>query len=453
MAAISRNDVRELGGKGAMLTALRDELPQLPIPEFIIKPVGGSMPNIPFDGSYMVRSSSPHEDGIESIIEGKKLASFAGLFQSEKVTDKEDIKYAINRIEGLASSDDIKQYAKNHGVDLTNNIATIIQKYSSNWFNGTITRHPGDEDTLLIYVTSAKGVAKMTSSMIYSERMSKLLPIDNMIYPEVKSLKSEIKEVIEWYKLMEHSSVLRPEFSYQVEFNLNPVAILQARPFRRKESADFELPKIDAEIPHARTGIAFGVTPEEGVSLPVIRSFDAGDAAYLCKDALYGKMGEAHPAIYYNPSLALPIETLKSINRRICSIGESAEIIRHYLCAQRDYDIGAPYCFAIDKLRNSGPLDLELTNMHTFVDFERYGIMTHDGFRMLQDTKVGLLFDRIGPYKIYKQPIWEINNFSQVRVYSNGRSGRLVQEKFFDQEEGVKNREEFNALRQSQRNR
>jgi len=430
MTHISKLDVAKLGGKGAMLLYLQDKgIPN--IPEFTIKKVGEETPNVSFEGSYIVRSSSPNEDGILDLQEGKKPASFAGLFHSEDCRDKDNLESAIRNVENSTTKQAVKKYAENHNVDLTKDMAVIIQKHSGSKYRGSITRHPNNEDEIILQISEGRGIGRFSHDVYYSEEIERLFgDIDSRNLLKNKS--EEIEEIVNQYKEIE--KCLDKNYSYQVEFGLEPTAIYQARPFKKKEVADFELPKIKGKV-HEKTS-AIGITPESGISLPVFRLFDVFHHRKITDDFFSQK--KYHPSVWQYPSIALPFSHLKYAREFGNFILKEEDVLKR-VCIERDSELNEPYCFAIDKLPGGADIakeigrdnifDVYLKNMKAFVDFDSYGVMEHDGFRILQDAKVSLLFPR-SMFVREGNKIFNINNWSTVRIYSNGKQGMLVQEKF-----------------------
>jgi len=113
---LSQENISKYGGKAAILNYVKEKLPHLNIPNYVVKEKESKLSSIVSDFNEMVkpvivRSSSPFEYG-----------DFEGIFDSIKnVTTKEDLKRAIQEVEQSTNSERANKYAKQNNFQIDNN--------------------------------------------------------------------------------------------------------------------------------------------------------------------------------------------------------------------------------------------------------------------------------------------------------------------------------------------
>src|SRR3990167_8490614 len=96
---LPQQDVQKYGGKAAILNHIRERLPDMPIPRYVVKEAGDSAYHsksefIQLRKPCIVRSSSPHEYG-----------DFEGIFETvHDVHNYDALVRAVNTVERSATS-------------------------------------------------------------------------------------------------------------------------------------------------------------------------------------------------------------------------------------------------------------------------------------------------------------------------------------------------------------
>src|SRR3989344_485650 len=137
--------IEQYGGKGAILNHIRDELPDMAIPPYVVKQQGQWLWSIrkelrELKRPLIVRSSSPHEYG-----------DFEGIFESvPDVNDKYSLRRAIERVERSTISERARIYVRQNGFNISRQIHTIIQEQHEAEYQGVMMRHPNNPDLIFI---------------------------------------------------------------------------------------------------------------------------------------------------------------------------------------------------------------------------------------------------------------------------------------------------------------
>ena len=80
------------------------------------------------------------------------------------------------------------------------------------------------------------------------------------------------RALIDMYKKIEQSGHLESNIAYHVEFGLFPLRFFQVRPFKKFEFAGFDTRDIPKGKPHLRLQDIVGITPKDGIDLPMGRA-------------------------------------------------------------------------------------------------------------------------------------------------------------------------------------
>ncbi|MCK5474255.1 MAG: hypothetical protein KAI53_02515, partial [Candidatus Aenigmarchaeota archaeon] len=274
------SEIKRYGGKGAIINHVAANIPEMHIPRYIIKRQEDSFDGIIPEFNSMkkpviVRSSSPHEYG-----------DYEGIFDSLKgITDEYSLIRAIEQIEASAKSEHAKRYAEINSFPLDDTIHAIIQEQSDSRYCGAMMRHPNNPDLIFMSLYLSEFDIGFDNRQRYF----------NYLFDEQKNTKrkniyfttnSDFSEntarfLAEKYRQIEALTDSANGYSLFVEFGLKPFQFYQARPFKKIETADFELPKILESKDSLSTKLVFGITPEDGIVLPVIRSIGYMEAKLL----------------------------------------------------------------------------------------------------------------------------------------------------------------------------
>jgi len=328
-------------GKGISLEYITNNLPHIPIPEFIRVPPDLKRKKIfrkkefPDDGRVLrklakkigypliVRSDSKYEAGL-----GR---TFPGMFNSIAIADVFD-RYTLEKKVEQVRNDwkigPINRYAEIRGIKLDElPIDIILQKYIKSEARAIITKHPHMDGAYFLDFN----VEHEYIGPNYYEKIGSIHHLDSspkralMVHKDgpgrrnstithllANGIVRELEEVFNHIQEIEALEGFPDNIAYQAEITLLPYSFVQWREFRLIEKADFKVddvaPKNDA-IYHS--DLVLGITPKEGVELvhypegvPVDRkdniafSYFKGMKYHFTHDNI----------VYLQPSLLLPMD-------------------------------------------------------------------------------------------------------------------------------------------------
>lgn len=420
-------EIQQYGGKAAILNHVRDKLPHMPILNYIVRQDGSSLGSIlPYFQKMrkpiIVRSSSPYEYG-----------DFEGIFDSVRdVYDENSLKAAIEKVEKSATSERTTEYARQNGFKIDFHIHTIIQEQSDSQYCGAMMRHPNNPN--LIFITYFSGWGKNTRNykyFLFNEDGNEHEMKEFMI-GEFSSIDEEdAKFLVEKYKEVESLSDIGNDYALFMEFGFKPFAFYQARPFKKIQVADFELPNIhDGTI--LRSDLCFGITSKDGIVYPVVRSIDTETGYVIVNHIIENERGlsSQKPEVEFDGiEYRLKLGLMNSLYASMFLHKDAIELIRETIRLYNlDVDALAqsPYCFMIPSAqREEYDVDLSVPNMKALVLGEPQNFLVHNLMRLIKkaDVSIGagiLLFD-----DIYQNTI---SLKDKVRIISNGKEAVVMKE-------------------------
>lgn len=280
---LPQSDIQQYGGKAAILNHIRENVADHHIPRYVVLEHGQPVASIKryFDAlrkPVMARSSSPYE-----------YENFEGIFHSDHgIRDYASLEVAVGNVRRSATSERAQTYATQHGFSIDEQMHVIVQEQSRSKFQGAMMRHPNNPDLLCITLYDAKpyreaNVHDGCERILYNTRTKQregreaFLPTDNKVDCDALTL-SVAEELAERYRALESLDAIASGYALFVEFGWNPYALYQVRPFKPFAIADFDLPSVKHEKPLIRTDFPFGITPPDGIVLPVLRTIGRPEA-------------------------------------------------------------------------------------------------------------------------------------------------------------------------------
>lgn len=131
---------------------------------------------------------------------------------------------------------------------------------------GNIVEHPNRPG---VYIISYFGRLAMSYTCTYNEHTDH----EEVLYYSTKP-QIETQGVVKAYQVIKNSGLVKPDHSFQMEFVEGgfeqPFYVTQVRAFVPFQRADFELPE-------GHKSLVIGVTPPEGIQLPLFHSPDGLD--------------------------------------------------------------------------------------------------------------------------------------------------------------------------------
>ncbi|MBT4376631.1 hypothetical protein HOD29_04620 [archaeon] len=285
-----------------------------------------------------------------------------------------DLEEAIDEIEFVVASEDVKRHSKDWEQSYTPEVHILMQEQSGP-IAGSMIRHPHDKDQLRIqYRDRGDEATPVSSSFVFGK--------DHFYNDSWLGISDKkINELIEMYEKLENSGILDNNWSYQIEFGLNPLFFYQARPFKKFEKAgDFKIPRrLDSDFPYIHGNDSFGVTSEKGLNLPFVFA-ESVDVASI------------------NPSL---------------------------------FDKEEPYALSLfDRLTDTPSIENNFGNLKFFDSrAQGHNSLFHGNYRLMKKAD----FSLIAPYisNVDNMSREEIaKEFETSRFFSNGLEGIVVPEKY-----------------------
>lgn len=272
-------DVARYGAKGASLKHIRDSDPSIPIEPFVLVPVGEDWRTYHDEirklGRSLVRSSSPVEDG--------ERLSFAGLFATTPFLGEGSVEDVL----GSAWGEDALTYASHHGVTLFPEMGLVFHAESGSQWNWGMLRHPHRPEIVFIQGRPVCDTSRYSENLVLDERTGELQEVNmwaqsvnNPQRREPEQMPDGILQALEAYRKIEALPGFRTGHTYHMEFGTHPFSVYQFRPFRKQEIAQWELDVKSAWQDDGMLndyGLAFGITPPEGIELTVARAFAVRD--------------------------------------------------------------------------------------------------------------------------------------------------------------------------------
>jgi hypothetical protein len=406
-------DIQQYGGKGAILNHIRDNAPDIPIPDYVIKKQGQWLWSIRKELNILqrpliVRSSSPYE-----------YSDFEGIFDSiTDVESKLDLREAIKRVEESATTKRAKKYAEQRSFDIGNKIHTIIQEQMGCKFKGAMIRHPNNPD--LIFMNCYNGKSNNRDHYHYLFNTKTRREEENDIFLSLGISDDTACFLADAYERIEELKEIAEEETLYVEFGLNPFFVFQARPSGKIETADFEVPEADDSM--LSTDLVFGITPQEGIVYPVLRSISYFESVKEAR-ALYKKYfdGSSESVLHLGQLDQILTEGLLDwADHRSINIPTVIQNHNEYV----DSQLGGHCLMMTYTGREKYDLDLSVPHMKAMITGGMQGFLTHDVMRLLKTADVTMGVNSLLSKDFYRN----MPSGTEIRIISNGKRAIAMRE-------------------------
>lgn len=205
----------------------------------------------------IVRGTHPNDhEGLVDILRTKK-----------DIETRFDLQYAIESIRENAQSEAVFSYNKYEGQDYDGKVAVMIQPMNHSLKRGSLVEHPHKRETYLIDLVDESYEIPTIERVVVN---GDLIDVSRIMHPPTDET---VMKIVELYRRVRDSGFIPEDKSFQMEYGLNycyndkdEVIFYQARPFKKFEKALFRLDKPVREYD------CFGITPEEGLVLDVVRT-------------------------------------------------------------------------------------------------------------------------------------------------------------------------------------
>jgi hypothetical protein len=241
----------------------------------------------------------------------------------------------------------------------------------------------------------------------------------------------DAKFLVEQYKRIEELKDIAPEHALFVEFGLDPFVLYQARPFKKKQTAEFKVPKLKGgENSSFWSDFAFGTTPPEGIVLPVARSFGCSCALGLMANL---SNGEKERFQFSDYEFELQNNLTNFGYLQLFKDTSDEKILKKYIPnALRGWhaDIEAdkePYCLAITSAgRDTYDTDLSVPNMKALFIGQTNTFLVHNLMRLLKRAEITVGY---GPSLVSSNFFKGLKSLEdKVRIISNGKEAVIMKE-------------------------
>ncbi len=418
-------EIQRYGGKAAILNHIKYQLPDMPIPPYVVKEYGDPLETIVADFQSMqkpviVRSSSPHEYG-----------DFEGIFDSVgDVEDKMFLESAIRQVERSATSERAREYAEQNGFSIDEKMHVIIQEQSPSYYCGAMMRHPNNPD--LIYIVL--GAGKMEYNRVVFDTRTNTQVYNRAIFSLEMPL-GDARFLVDKYIELESLSELSDGKVMYVEFGFEPFFLYQDRPFKAIETADFDLPDMEEDRKNVlTTDLAFGITPPEGIVLPVLRSFGSTEAGSVMLDspALMGTSNDKESNIYFGAHEGQLLHDMMTAGnmkmmREVGSIDYLNNSIRDHNL-RTDAALGDSYCLMTSSAHRDGyDVDLSVPGMNSLIIGGMNEFLIHGLMRLIKKAEVTMAFSYT---RLFMSEFFRSTKSieDRVRIISNGKGAVALRE-------------------------
>ncbi len=208
------------------------------------------------------------EDG-RFIVRGSHWMDFQGLVDVLDTQVGEDPGYLARDVQEYAKLPYIVAYGRYENPAYNGRICVGIQPYLY-CQRGSIVEHPNIPNQYVVSVVEPDYEPGSDSALtvLYGMEENDCHRISGDLEMAGGTYEERIKEIVEMYRQVDDSGLVRPGYSFQMEF-LNAseqIYVAQVRAFKKKEEAKFELDGDDR--------LVFGITSPKGMVLPVYLSPD-----------------------------------------------------------------------------------------------------------------------------------------------------------------------------------
>lgn len=288
--------VDQYGAKAGILLYVAHELPHIPQAPMIVSEPGESTGDLlrradetglawprlfrssaiaeldGYEGAFPTEVIGPYEEGHERI---KWNHNNHSIYRNEEYF-QQGLRDTVDRIKH--SPQHIKSRGKEKDQGLPDEINVIVAEQSPSRYGGTYIRLPGQEGIHLISASDLDSWEKARDREDYlyqpSTGVTILRDADHFSLETTETVQSDLETVLSWHDQIAHLPEMDPNWSYQIEFGLNPPCLYQVRPFKPNTTESFTFNTFEFEGTE-NTHVVIGTTPPEGIVVkPIIYPSD-----------------------------------------------------------------------------------------------------------------------------------------------------------------------------------
>lgn len=281
--------VTRFGAKAGLLMYVARELPNIPQAKMVVSTTGEPAQRlltraneagigwprlfrssavaelVGYEGDFLTEEVKGYEEGHAPIAWNELNSSMYGSPAFFQV----GIENIVERVKKSARRFKIKD------PSLPDEINVIVAEKSPSTFTGTYIRLPNGEKTSLISITDMLSPEDSRSREDYTySPTTGLQPVTELSGEfsnrQGSEMEQDLEIVAQWHDQISQLPEMDPDWSYQIEFGIDPPCLYQIRPFKPIQKADFKI-----ENPYLDRGsrpFVMGITPQEGLLLYVVNN-------------------------------------------------------------------------------------------------------------------------------------------------------------------------------------
>jgi hypothetical protein len=269
-------ELQRIGGKAAVLERLLQEDPTLPILPFSAHEATTPADSIVLDVLTHPQLSNADELITRSSSRYELDPRTSGLFASHR-TDKEGLLEAILNVHypGLKPADEMFLGKIGANYRLGEPIPVFIQEYKD-VTTGVIAMHPHDTNMYLFSIWDFKNIYGRRSifkkAAVGINRDGEMTNSPTMASNDTHYGTTIRRKIVDLYHRLLANNATDSAWSYQMEFGIEGerIWLYQWKPFLPLRKPTHQLPD-ETYLGQAAAGLSFGMLPEEGIELPVVR--------------------------------------------------------------------------------------------------------------------------------------------------------------------------------------
>lgn len=261
--------VHRYGAKAGVLLYVAQHLPEIPQAKMVVNEPGESTED--FANRVRVFKHLEYPTVLIRSSAVEELDGFEGVFPTKAVHGGWDLEETISLVKN--SPRELKTSGK-LPHDFPDEISVIAAEKSPSRFAGTMVKHPNQDRIFMLTITDSGTIninypeqgARRRCSAIYNADSQQVSHFGRGTLPvPIEELLDEIGIVAGWHDRINHLPEMDPNWTYQMEFGVDPLCLYQFRLFKPIKIADFTLPPIKNTT--GLTDIVIGATDRTGINL------------------------------------------------------------------------------------------------------------------------------------------------------------------------------------------
>ena len=254
--------VHRYGAKAGILMYVANELPHIPQAKMIVKTPHET-------AEEALRRADEAGIGMSRLYRSSAVEELFG-YEGDFITEGPVLRLHTDEREAIESVETSTKYLKELGhTHLPDRINVIIAEESPSRYTGRLIKHPNRDDFFIMSYMVASDEEFADYAVLTSTPFGiKPLEVFSADFGIGVQELGDLQRVVEWYNQIVRLPLMDQDWTYQIEFGINPPCLYQVRPFRQQQIAGFKLQNYSI-FERFGTPLVFGVTSEEGIDFRV----------------------------------------------------------------------------------------------------------------------------------------------------------------------------------------